>query len=209
MREILIQDDVALVETRLKQFETNTGCELLLVIANESDPYPGASWRFGVVASFVLMLIFSHYLEFHHGLLWPISSLVLTAAMVWVGHFPWAKRLALAEWEIKRECQEKAIELFHTLGTSKVSHKVTAMIMVSTLEKNIQLLVDEKLKTEITQEELNELIEMMKSHFKDGNVGLGLVNSITKLEEKILKDFGGKVSNHASSELSDTVHFIR
>lgn len=209
MREILIQDDVALVETRLKQFEINTGCELLIVIANESDPYPGASWRFGVVASFVTMLIFSHYLEFHHGWLWPVSSLVITALMVWVGHFSWAKRLALADWETARECREKAIELFHTLGTSKVSHKVTAMIMVSTLEKNIQVLIDEKLKTELTQEELDELVSLMKFHFKDGNVGLGLVNSISKLEEKILKDFGGKVSNLSPAELSDTVHFIR
>ena len=58
MRNILIQDDVALVESRLKQFESNTGCELLLVITNASDPYPGASSRFGLVGGFVLSFIF-------------------------------------------------------------------------------------------------------------------------------------------------------
>ena len=209
MRDILIQDDVNLVENRLKQFETNTGCELLLVIANESDPYPGAFWRFGFVASFVFMLIFSHYLDFHHNWLWPLSFFVVTALMVWVGHFPWAKRLALADWEVERECREKALELFHTLGTSKVTHKVTAMIMVSTLERNIQILIDEKLKTELTQHELDDLVTLMKSHFQQGNVGLGLVNSIAQFEEKILLDFGGKVSELTSSELSDTIHFIR
>jgi uncharacterized membrane protein len=82
------------------------------------------------------------------------------------------------------------------------------MIMVSTLEKNIQLLIDEKLKTEVTQAELDELIEIMKTHFKVGNVGLGLINSISKLEEKILKDFNGKVSGAHASELSDSIHFI-
>lgn len=208
MRNIIIQEDVKLVEDRLKLFETNTGCELLIVITNASDPYPGASWRFGVIAGFVATFIFSYYLEFHHAWVWPIAMLVVTCFMTWVGHFSWAKRLALSDWEIQRECKEKALELFHTLGSSKVSHKVTAMIMVSTLEKNIQLVIDEKLKTEITQEELDELVELMKVNFKKGNVGLGLNRSIEKLEAKILKDFGGKVSNHTSSELSDTIHFI-
>lgn len=208
MRQILIQEDVKLVEERLKKFEANTGCELLLVIANASDPYPAASLRFGLIAGFLVSFTFSYYLEFHHSILWPLSILLVTILMVWVGHFNWAKRLALSAWEIQRECREKAIELFHTLGTSKVSHKVTAMIMISTLEKNIQLLIDEKLKKEITQAELDELVNIMKTHFKQGNVGLGLISSIDKLEEKILKDFGGKVSDVSPSELSDTIHFI-
>lgn len=208
MGHILIQEDVKLVEARLKQFETATGCELLLVVTNASDPYPGATWRFGVVAGFVATFIFSYYLEFHHSWFWPVSMLIVTSFMVWIGHFAWAKRLALSDWEVQRECREKAIELFHTLGTSQVSHKVTAMIMISVLEKNIQLLVDEKLKTEITQNELDELIKLMQTHFKDGNVGLGLISSIEKLEAKILQDFKGRVTNMTSSELSDTIHFI-
>lgn len=208
MRNILIQDDVALVETRLKQFEVKTGCELLLVIANASDPYPGASWRFGLIAGFVTSLIFSYYLEFHYSWMWPVSFLLICLFMTWIGHFTWAKRLGLSDWEIQRECREKAVEYFHTLGTSKVTHKFTAMIMISTLEKNIQVLIDEKLKTQITQAELDDLIEIMKVHFKAGNVGLGLINSITKLEEKILTDFGGKASDVHLSELSDTIHFI-
>nr|MBA2405604.1 hypothetical protein [Bdellovibrionales bacterium] len=171
MRNILIQDDVASVEARLKQFENNTGCELLLVITNASDPYPGASWRFGLIAGFALSFIFSYYLEFHYGWMWPVSFLIVCLFMTWVGHFNWAKKLALSDWEVQRECSEKALEFFHTLGTSKVSHKVTAMIMVSTMEKNIQLLIDEKLKTQITQAELDELIDIMRVHFKAGNVG--------------------------------------
>ena len=115
--------------------------------------------------------------------------LVLTLLMVWIGHFPWAKKFALSDLEVERECLEKAVECFHTLGTSKVSHKVTAMIMVSVLERKIFVLVDEKLKSEITQAELDELVEIMKEHFKEGNMGLGFVQSIESLEQKILKDF--------------------
>lgn len=207
MRSIIIQDDVKLVEARLKQFEDRTGCELLLVVANSSDPYPGATFRFGIISTFIIALVFTYYLEFHHAYLYPLSFFALTLLMSYVGHFPWAKRLALSEWEVERETAEKALEYFHTLGTTKVSHKVTAMIMVSVLEKKIHILVDEKLKEQLDQSELQELVAIMQKHFKAGNMGLGFIQSIDSLEEKILLDFGGKINNLGSSELKDIIHF--
>ncbi|MCM2351748.1 MAG: hypothetical protein NDI69_17155 [Bacteriovoracaceae bacterium] len=208
MREIIIQEDVALIESRLKAFEANTGCELLLVLAKSSDEYPAASWRFGILSGFALTFIFSLFFEFHHSYLWPVATLLVTLFMTWIGHFNWAKRFALSELETEREFSEKALEYFHTLGTSKVSHKVTAMIMVSILERKIVVLVDEKLKSKISQSELDELVTIMQKHFKAHHMGLGFIESIASLEEKILKDFGGKVSDARPSELKDTLHFL-
>lgn len=208
MKHILLQDDVQAIEARLKHFENKTGCDLLLIVAQSSDPYPAASWRFGIISSFLINLVFSYYFEFHHAYLWPVSFLVITLLMVWVGGFPWAKRLTLSSWEVQRESLEKAVEYFHTLGTSKSSHKVTAMIMVSVLEKQIHVLIDEKLKEKITQAELDDLIIIMQTHFKAGNMGLGFTQSIESLENKILLDFGGPVSSDQASELSDTIHFL-
>lgn len=208
MKQLLLQDDIKHVEDRLKLFEKNTGCELLLVVAKSSDLYPAASWRFGILAGFSLTFIFSLFFEFHHGYFWPLLMMFATVAMVWVGHFDWAKKLALSDLETDRETTEKAIEYFHTLGTSKVSHKVTAMIMVSILEHKIIVLVDETLKKEITQAELDELVHIMQKHFKEGNMGLGFTQSIESLEAKILKDFNGKVSDVNPSELADHIRFV-
>lgn len=208
MKQLMLQEDVTLVEGRLKQFEANTGCELLLVCADSSDLYPGASWRFGMIGGFILTFIFSLFFEFHHGYMWSVAMFIVTVFMVWVGHYDWAKKLALTDVEINRESFEKAVEYFHTLGTSKVSHKTTAMIMVSILERKIYVLIDEKLKSEITQAELDELVAIMQKHFKEGNMGLGFVSSIESLEGKILKDFGGKVSDVSPTELSDKIHFL-
>jgi uncharacterized membrane protein len=208
MREMLIQDDIKLVEDRLKEFEANTGCELLLVVADASNPYPGASWRFGLIAGFLISFTFSFYYEFHYGWMWPVSFLVSCLLMTWLGHYKWAKRLALSMWEVDRECQEKAIELFHTLGTSKVTHKVTAMIMVSMLERYIEVLVDEKLRSKMPQSDLDILVKTMQTHFSHGDMGLGLVKSIEKLEEEILTAFNGKVSEVNPSELCDTIRFV-
>jgi uncharacterized membrane protein len=208
MKEILRQEDIKEVEKRIKQFETNTGCELLLILTDSSDQYPGAIWRFGMIAGFILTFIFSLFFEFHHGYWWPITMLLFTLIMVWVGHFDWAKKLTLTDAETDRETFEKAVEYFHTLGTAKVSHKVTAMIMVSVLEHKIMVLVDEKLKSEISQAELDELVTIMQKHFSEGHMGLGFVHSIESLEQKILKDFGGKVSDINPDELDDKIHFL-
>lgn len=208
MRELLLQEDVQEIEKRLKLFEENTGCELLLIHARSSDEYPAASLRFGVIAGFLLTFIFSLFFEFHHAYWWPIAMLVVTLIMIWVGHFEPMKKLALSDVETDRETMEKALENFHTMGTSKVSHKVTAMIMVSVLEKKIIVLVDDVLKEKISQPELDELVTIMQKHFKEGNMGIGFIKSMESLEEKILKDFGGKVSEVNPAELDDKIHFL-
>ncbi len=213
MNAIMLQDDVKAVETRLRQFEEKTGCELLLVVAEQSDEYPAAPFRFGLVASFLFNLVFSHYYEFNHAELWPVLFLTTFIILTWIGRFPVIRKFALADWEVERETREKAIELFHTQGSSRVSHQVTAMIMVSVLERQIHVLVDKTLKEQISQQELDDLIIIMQTHFRSGNMALGFTESIASLEEKILKDFSGKVGNkHSRSagpgELKDTILFL-
>lgn len=208
MKNFLRQEDIELVENRLKEFERNSGCELLLIIKDSSDPYPAASWRFGIISAFIISLIFTYYFEFHHAFLWPLSFFGIVLFMTWVGHFNWAKKITLADWEVERECHEKALELFHTLGASQVSHKVTAMIFISILERRIEVLVDEKLKSRINSSELTELVNIMKTHFASHQMSIGLIKSIDTLEKKILKDFGGKVTDINPAELKDTIHFL-
>jgi uncharacterized membrane protein len=192
----------------LAAFEAATGCELLLVLARSSDLYPAASWRFGVLAGTAVTFILSLYIDLHHGYLWPLAMLTITLIMVWAGHFDSLKRLALSELETERETAEKAVECFHTLGTSRVGHKVTAMIMVSVFERKITVLVDEKLKSKVTQAVLDELIGIMRGHFRTGRMDLGFTKSIEVLEAKILNDFGGRVSGVNPGELSDKIHFL-
>jgi uncharacterized membrane protein len=208
MNKLLVASDIKSIEERLKRFEQETGCELLMIIQDASDPYPAASLRFGLISTFILTSIFAYYYEYQHALLWPVTFIILTFIMSWIGHFDWAKRMALASWEVERECEEKALELFHTMGTSQVSHKVTAMIFLSILEHHIEVLIDEKLKSKLSQKDLDELVVIMKQHFASGHMSEGLIQSIESLENKILQDFGGKVSDVNPAELKDTIHFL-
>lgn len=208
MKELFTQEEITRVEDKIKKFEESTGADLLVVITNSSDPYPAASWRFAFIATVIISFIFTYYIEFNHPLLWPVFFMLLMLFCVWLGHFSWAKRLALAYWEVERECKEKAIELFHSIGTSQVSHQVTTMIMISLFEREIEVLVDKKLSEKIDKKDLDNLIELMKDEFKKDLFADGLIKSINDLEEKILKDFGGKVCEDSTSELHDTIIFV-
>lgn len=208
MERLISHSQVQEIESEIRSFEDKTGCELLVVVTDSCDDYPAASLRFGLFSSFGLVLLFSYFFQFEHAFLWPICFFVLTILMTWLGQMDWAKRMGLSEVEVNRESDEKAIELFHTLGTSQVIHKVTAMILVSQLEKRIEVLVDEQLKSKMTQEELNELVFLMRDHFQRGDILHGFVMSIRSFADKIINDFGGKVSENTPDQLKNTIIFI-
>ncbi len=208
MNAMMAQEDIKIVEDKLRHFESSTGCELLLIVCESSDDYPAAPFRFGLVASFLFNLVFSHYIEFQYAEIWPIFFLLTFLFFTWIGRFRPVKKLALTDWEVRRESREKAIELFHTQGSAKVSHQVTAMIMISVLERQIHVLVDNKLKEQISQQELDDLVIIMQTHFRAGNMVMGFTESIESLQNKILKDFGGKVGTKNPGELKDSILFL-
>jgi uncharacterized membrane protein len=208
MKAFLLNQEIDAIHTRIREFEKNTGTELLVIVAQQSDEYPAAPWRFGILFGLATTLCFAQFYEFHQGHFWPILMMMLTLLGTFIGRHPGAKKLALSDSEVDRETFEKALECFHSMGTSRVSHKTTAMIMVSILERKIHVLVDDKLKTQISQNELDELVTIMRSHFKLRAMGDGFIRSIESLEEKILKDFGGKVSDVNPAELKDQIIFI-
>lgn len=209
MQNILSQNEIQSIEEQLKHFESVTGCDLLLVVTKSCDDYPGAVWRFSFLGGIFLILIFSVFFDFAHSYYWPLLMLVLVSLLIQLAaRCDFIKRLALSNSEVDRECFEKAVVHFYKLGVSKVGHKVTAMITLSLLEKKIVVLIDEHLKTKLTQQELDELVSMMKFSFKKGAMKEGIINAIQQLQKKIRLDFSGKVSNATQSELSDHIHFV-
>jgi uncharacterized membrane protein len=193
---------------KIISFEKNTGCDLLIVIAKSSNNYAVAPWRFGVLISCLCIMMLSPFINFTQVYYWSISVCLLLFSTIALGSLPPIKRFLITESEIDEECYENALKQFYTLGLSKVKHRVTAMIMVSLFERKITVLVDEKLKTQLTQAELDELVTIMQKHFKGSEMKKGWIESITSLEQKILKDFGGRVSSLDVTELSNQIYYV-
>jgi len=209
MRHLINAQDRDLIESAISGFEEKTGCEMLLIVTDTCDDYPAASLRFGLFATLASTLVLSYFLEFHHGYIWPILFFISALLFTWLGQIDIFKRLGLSDVEVNRECQEKAIELFYTLGSTKVSHKVTAMLLISELERKFEILVDEKLKEKISDKDLADLVEVIQKNFKAHAPAKGIQESLGLFEEKILHAFSGKASTAAPNELRNQIIFLK
>ncbi len=212
MIKLISESDEKIIEKQLKNFEVTTGCDLLLVIAKNSDNYTSVTWKLTCLLTFLFLIPFSLFFDLAHSYYWPglflvtghIFYFLMSRNIIREHLMPWF----LTDVEIDKRCADLAIQCFYTLGVSQVHHKVTVMLMLSLLEKKITLLIDEKLKEKITQQELDDLVAAMKFSFRKGAMKDGITNCITQLEQKILLDFGGKVINSKGVELSDRIHFL-
>jgi uncharacterized membrane protein len=209
MRHLINAQDRELIERSITNFEEKTGCEMLLIVTDTCDDYPAASLRFGLFATLAVTLILSYFLEFHHGFIWPILFFVFALLFSWLGQFDSFKRFGLSDVEVERECREKSIELFHTLGSSKVSHKVTAMLLISELERKFEILVDETLREKISDKDLGDLVNVIQKNFQAHEPAKGIIESLSLFEEKILSAFGEKVSSATPNELQNQIIFLR
>lgn len=208
MRHLIHTADKELIEKAIASFEEKTGCEMLLIVTDTCDDYPAASLRFGLFTTLALTLGLSYFFEFHHGFIWPLLFFVFALLFTWLGQMDVFKRLGLSDVEVNRECREKAIELFYTLGSTKVSHKVTAMLLISELERKFEILVDEKLNEKFTDQDLQDLVEVIQKNFKSHAPAKGIQESLKLFEEKILRAFSGKASPAAPNELRNQIIFL-
>lgn len=208
MRHLISETDRDSIERAIGSFEEKTGCELLLIVTDTCDDYPAASLRFGLFTTLAATLVLGYFFEFHDGVIWPFLFFTLTLLFTWLGQKDVFKRLGLSDVEVDRECREKAIELFHTLGAAKVSHKVTAMLLISELERKFEVLVDETLKEKITPADLEELTAVIAKNFRAQDPTKGISESLGLLEKKILSAFSGKVSTLPPNELQNHIIFL-
>lgn len=209
MRHLINAQDRDLIEQAITSFEEKTGCEMLLILTDSCDDYPAASLRFGLFATLASTLVMSYFFEFHHGYIWPLLFFILMLLFSWLGQMDRFKRFGLSDVEVNRESQEKAIELFHTLGSSRVSHKVTAMLLISELERKFQILVDETLKEKISDKDLEDLVQVIQANFRAHAPAKGIIESLSLFEKKILSSFTGKVSSAAPNELQNQIIFLK
>lgn len=208
MKFNLNQTDLKKIESQIVHFEEATGAELLVAVTKSSCDYQGPKLRFTIMAAILSSFVVSIFFHFEHNYMWPVVFAVFTTLYSVIAHLPFLTRWITGHEEMEEETYKKAMLTFFTKGTSKVNHKVTALIFISLLEHKIQVLVDEKLKEKISETDLKELIELMKKEFKKNQFADGISASVKRFEERVLKEFGAKVSEASPNELSNVVHFI-
>lgn len=207
-KKILNKEEEAKLKERVVQFENNTGAELVLAVAKESDPYPGAVLRSSIFLAFFTTLLLSYFIEFGYSYLYILCQLILTFLFLPLSRLRLFKSWALVDSEVEREVQEKALEVFFTHCSEKASHSNETLIYTSLYEKRIEVLVGKNIKEKITQADLEEIVLKVKEGFTQKSYLKAYEDGLAALEEKLLAAFPEKVSQSGADELSNNVLWL-
>lgn len=192
------------IEDKIQAFEANTGHELIVVATHASDPYPGAGWRGGVLIGLLIAGVVFHYFEVHPHSLEILATGALIGLATWLLRVTGAHRFFILPKEAMRETTEKAAEFFSHFQSQQLGHQASILLFFSMQEHKIHLLVDSELKGKLTQQDLDETVMVMASHFKEKHYEHGIEASVLSLEQKVLGKIGKRASqaeNHVANKV--------
>lgn len=207
--KFLNKNQVKRIESLIEKFENATGAELLLVIGNASDTYPGAILRFAIFSSFILTSLACLIFEFKEVVYIPLLQLIITILMVFAGMLPILKKLSLSQTEMKREVSEKSLELFQLYGPTRSQHRVSIFLYVSSLEREIRILVDKEIKEKFSQSDLDLIIQIFQEDFSKNKFYDGFETAIETLEGKVLHYFPNKVLSIPPDNMNNQIIWVK
>ena len=196
------------VEAKIRAFEENTGCELVIAVAKESDPYPAAPFRFAMIVTIITSLIVTYFFDFHFDSLLVAGQLLLLLVLVPIGSISFFKKRMLVSSEVEREVNEKTVELFHGLCTTKTQHQVSTFIYFTLLEKQIRLLVDKDINDKIEQKQLDDIVNSLAAEIKGKDFEQAIIHCIDNVESLVLTALDGKVNQVAPDEIKNQIVWI-
>ena len=178
------------VKNKIQQFEQNTGYELVVAACHASDPYPGALWRGSVLLGLLTSGLVLHYYNFHpRSLEILIVGACILLMVIVLRLLDWHRFFVLPS-ETERETSEKAHALFSQFQATSLGHQAAILLFISLNEHKMHLLIDRDLKEKISQEDLHEILALLRTQFKKGDFQKGLEEAIGVLEEKVLAKAG-------------------
>lgn len=204
MKKILNTTEEKSIETLIANLEEKTGAELTLAIFEQADPYPASYYRMAIFPTLFWIVLIETF--FHLSPVAMIAGILMSFLFLfYFGEKLGIKKYFLSKAEVKREVKEKACELFFTNGLIHTENKVGMILLISLLERKIELVVDQKIKEKISQATLDQMVHVISEKFKQHDYVSGLSESIHFIQEQILLTFQGKIQEKQSDELSNKI----
>lgn len=195
------------ITPRISSFEEHTGIELIVVIANSSDPYPGASWRGALMSSTFITAGLSYFQILNLPSEILLTNTLLTIALRVLLKLTTLHRFFLWNSETQRESLEAAMGKFSEFQTL-TNHQSCLLLYISKLEHKLHILVDKNLKEFISNDELKSLLMQTGVEFRAKHPEKGILHLIDQIEEKIQgkipSDWANKVER---SEIENRVFY--
>lgn len=210
MKPVLSEDDKDLLEKRIAEAEKRTKTQIVLATVKRSDCYREIPWKaFALTVSAAGLLVVSLDLTAFgwSGNTTVIISIVATLAM---GAFialltiflPWFARWFLQDSRSETETRQYAESLFLSRELFSTEHRTGILLLISLFERKVVILPDIGLKDIVSNDELKNIITLMKSPLVQHNYREAMEIALDELTKIIKPVSSGEAS---ANELSDKI----
>jgi putative membrane protein len=200
----LSEESLKLLDEKIQKFETITKGEIRLAILKCSDPYPGANYRISFFLSFLFIGIIQSLFIISNA---QVLILLFTQMICffYVANFMPFRAWFIFPVEKTREVKEKATEIFHTYGLANTKNRIGILLLISKLERKIELLVDQAILEKLGQKTLDQLVENISLKFKKSEYEKGLFEALDFLEKELIQAFPDGLQDKSNNEISNKI----
>lgn len=176
---VLTAEDLAAVRAALAAAERRTVGEILPVVLERSDRYPGAAWLASLVALGSGSLLLAPWLPWDAPLLVLLAQLGLAAA----GHasaraLPDVLRLFVSAAREREMAEEQAFQEFHRHELTRTAGRTGVLLFVSLFEHRAVVLADEGIAARVGPEAWQATNAAVLEGIRRGSLRDGLIAGI-------------------------------
>lgn len=177
------------VSTAVAQAERLADIEIVTLYVAQSDAYTGARWRLALVCFFTVSVILWVVWENLSVDLFLLIQLLIIIPCYGVSFIPGLLPHFLRKAEVQEEVEQRAVQAFFQLGLNKAHHGRGLLIMVSELEKMVEILPGRGLSEKISTSSWDKVVVEMLPKLKDGLVSEAFVGAVHRCSEMAAEYF--------------------
>jgi putative membrane protein len=175
---VLTPEDLAAVRAALAAAERKTVGEILPVVLERSDRYPGGAWLASLVALGSGSLLLAPWLPWDAPLLVLLAQLGLAVAGLASARLPDVLRLFVSAAREREMAEEQAFQEFHRHDLTRTEGRTGVLLLVSLLEHRVVVLADEGINARVGTEAWQATSAAVLEGIRRGSLRDGVIAGI-------------------------------
>ncbi len=167
------------IAAAVREVETSTAGEIVVMVVDASDEYPEAAVAGGALAAALSALAVVDL--FGGDSLWLYAPLwlLLFAAWTWgLGRLPQARRFLVSAGRAEQRVRERALRAFYEQNLHRTREQTGVLFFLSLLERRVWVLADQGIYRKIAPETLQEYALRVAGGVREGRAADELVREI-------------------------------
>jgi putative membrane protein len=193
------------VEEAIGRAEAMTSGEIVPMVVDQSDAYLHVDFIGALILQFAAFLAAVWLLpSFDYLSILGVQVLGLVVGFIAFRHLSLLKRICLSPKIAEEEVFEKSLRVFRELKLDRTAERTGILILVSLLEQRVQVLADSGINARVKAGTWDEVVEIVLTGIKGGDVCRGLCDAIDRCGEILAHEF--PIRPDDVNELPDQLH---